>query len=71
MQIKSHLGLPAISPSVPALAASSPSPAGPILTPHPAPADSLDVLEAVVVAATPPAAPQPVEDEDDSSPATD
>ena len=60
MQIQSHLGLPAISPYVPAQTVSAPTPAGPVPPPPPAPADSLVVLAAVAVAATPPAAPQPV-----------
>ena len=67
MQIQSHLGLLAISPYVPAQAFSSPTPAGPT-PPSLAPADPLDVL---AVAATPSAAPQPVQAEDDSSPAID
>ena len=70
MQIQSHLGLPAISPYVPAQAASGPTLARPVPPPPPAPADSLDVLVAAAVVATPPAAPQPVQAEDASSPAT-
>ena len=67
MQIQSHLGLPTISPYVPTQAFSAPTPAGPA-PPPPAPADPLDVL---AVVATLPAAPQPVQVEDASSPATD
>ena len=65
MQIQSHLGLHEIFPYVPTQAFSAPTPAGP------APVDSPDVLTAAIVATTPLAAPQPVEAEDDSSPATD
>ena len=71
MQIQSHLGLPSISPYVAASAASAPSSAGPVPTPQLAPTNSLDVLAVAAVVATPPAAPQPVQDEDDSSPVTD
>ena len=67
MQIQSHLGLPTISPYVPAHVFSTPTPVGPAPLP-PVPADPLDVL---AVAATPPVAPQPVQAEDASSPATD
>ena len=65
MQIQSHLGLPAISSYVPAQAFCASPPAGP------APADPLDVLAAVAIAATPLATPQPVQAEDASSSATD
>ena len=70
MQIQSHLGLPVISPYVPAQAFSAPTPAGPA-PPPPAPVAPLDVLVVVAIAATPPAAPQPFQAEDTSSPATD
>ena len=68
MQIKSHMSQHAIS--VPTPAASTPSPEEPVPTPWQALVDSFDVLAATAVATTPPAAPQPVQDEDDSSPAT-
>ena len=71
MQIQSHLGLPTISPYVPAQAASTPTLVGPVPPPLPALADPLDVLAAAAVAATPPAAPQPIQAEDASSPAPD
>ena len=68
MQIQRHLGLLAISPYVPAQTVPTPTPAGPVPPPPPALAGSLVVL---AVAATPPAAPQPAQTEDASSPATD
>ena len=64
MQIQSHLGLPAVSPYVPAQAVSAPTSAGPVPPPPPSPTNSLDVLAAAAVAATPPAAPQLVQAED-------
>ena len=70
MQIKSHLSLPATSPYVLARAVVVPSPASPVPPPL-ASTDPLDVLVAAAVAATLPAAPQPVQAEDDSSLATD
>ena len=70
IQIQSHLGLPAISPYVPAQAFSTPTPAGPT-PPPPTPIDPMDVLAAAAVAATPPAAHQPIQAEDASSPTTD
>ena len=63
IQIQSHLGLPPISPSVPAQASSVPPPK------ELAPAASLDLLAAVIVAASPPVVPQPAQDEDDLPPA--
>ena len=68
MQIQSHLGLPTISPYVPAQTVPAPTPAEPVQPPPPAPTGSLVIL---AVAATPPAAPQPIQTEDASSPATD
>ena len=68
MQIKRHLGLPAISPYVPAQNVPTPTPARPVPPPPPAPAGSLVVL---AIAATPFAAPQPSQIEDTSSSATD
>ena len=70
MQLQSHMGLPAVSPYVPTQASATPPPAGSAPSP-PAPADPLDVLAAAAASATPPAAPQPVQAEDDSSLATD
>ena len=70
MKIKSHLGLPAISPYVPAQAFSAHPLAGPA-HPPPAFAPSLDMLAAAAIAAAPLAAPQPVQTEDTSSPTTD
>ena len=58
MQIQRHLGLPAISPYVPAQTIPTPTPAAPVPPPPPAPVGSLVVLTAATVAATPPAAPQ-------------
>ena len=70
MQLQSHMGLPVVSPYVPAQASATPPPAG--STPQPlAPTDPLDVLAAAVASATPPAAPQHVQAEDDSSSTTD
>ena len=71
MQIQSYLGLPAISPYVPAQTVPAPTQAGPVPPPPPAPVGSLAVLAVAAIAATPPAAPQPVQTEDASSPATD
>ena len=71
MQIQRHLGLPAISPYVPAQTVLAPNPAGPVPPPPPAPAGSLAVLAAAAAAATPLAAPQPTQTEDASSSATD
>ena len=70
MQLQSHMGLPVVSPYVPAHASATPPPAG-SAPPPPAPADPLDVLATAEASATPPAAPQPVQAEDDSSSATD
>ena len=70
MQIQSHLGLPVISPYVPAHAFSAHPPAKPA-PPPPAPAPSLDVLAAAAIAVAPLVAPQPVQTEDTSSPTTD
>ena len=70
MQLKSHLGLPAVSPYVPAHASTTPPLTG-SAPPQPAPVDPLDVLAAAAASATPPAAPQPVQAKDDSSSATD
>ena len=73
MQLQSHQGLPVVSPYVPAQASATPPPIGsaPPLSVLGSVADSLDVMAAVTASATPPTAPQPVQDEDDSSPATD
>ena len=70
MQIQNHLGLPLISISVPAQASSVHPPSVPTPSTQPALVDSLNVLAAAAVAATPPAAPQPAQDEDDLPPAT-
>ena len=70
MQIQSHLDLPTISLYVPAQAIVVPPPAGPASPPL-ASADPLDVLAVVVVAATLPVSPQPLQAEDDSLSATD
>ena len=70
MQLQSHMGLPVVSPYVPARDSPTPPSAGSV-PPPPAPADPLDVLESIAASATPPAAPQPVQAEDDSSSATD
>ena len=62
VQIQSHLGLPPISPSVPAQASSVHSPSVPTPSTQPAPVAHLDLLAAAIVAAPPlttPAAPQP------------
>ena len=64
MPIQSHLGLPPISPSVPAKASSVPPPAGL------APIAPLDLLAAIAVTATLLVAPHHVQGEDDSPPAT-
>ena len=72
VQIQSHLGLPPISPSVPAQASSVHPPAEPTPSAQLAPAASLNLLAAAAVAAIPPAtpvAPQPAQDEDDLPPA--
>ena len=71
MQIQRHLGLPAISPYVPAQTVPAPPPAEPVPPLPPTPIGSLVILAAVAVATTPPAAPQPAQTEDVSSPATD
>ena len=74
MQIQSHLGLPQISPSVPAQASSVHPPSIPAPSAQPAPIAPLDLLVASVAVAAPPpatpAAPQPAQDEDDLPPAT-
>ena len=70
MQIQSHLGLPPISTSVPAQASSVHPPSVPTPSAELVPLASLDVLEATAVAATPPVKPHPVQDKDDSPPAT-
>ena len=70
MQLQSHLGLPAVSLHAPAQASAIPPPARSAPPPS-SPADPLDVLAATAASATPPAAPQPAQAEDDSSPATD
>ena len=70
MQLQSHQGLPAVSPYVPAQAAATPPPTGSAPPPS-APTDPLDVLATAAASATPLAAPQPVEAEDDSSLVTD
>ena len=70
MQLRSHLGLPAVSPYVPTQASATPPQAGSAPSP-PAPTDPLDVLVAAAASATPPAAPQPVQALDDSSSAAD
>ena len=62
--------VPTISAYVPTQTAPTPTPARPVPPPPPPPADSLDVLTAAAVAATLPAAPQSVQTEDTSSPAT-
>ena len=67
MQIQSHLGLPEIFSYIPAQAFSAPTPTG-LAPPPPALEDPLDVLAAAIVAATPLAAPPPVQAEDASSP---
>ena len=69
MQLQSHMGLPTVSPYVPAQASATPPPTGSAPAP-PAPADPLDVLAATASSATPPVAPQLVQAEDDSSSAT-
>ena len=71
MQIQSHLGLPAISPYVLAQTLPTPTPAGAMPPPPPVPAGSLVILAVATGATTPLAAPQPVQTEDASSPATD
>ena len=63
MQIQSHLGLPPISPLVPAQGSLVPPLA------EPANATPLDLLAAAVTA-NPSIAPHPVQGEDDSPPAT-
>ena len=70
MQIQSRLGLPVVSPYVPAHASATPPPVG-SAPPPPALVDPLDVLAAAAASATPPAAPQPIQAEDDSSSAAD
>ena len=73
VHIQSHLGLPLISPSMPAQASSVHPPSIPTPSTQPAPAAPLNLLAAVAVAATlpaTPAAPQPTQDEDDLPPAT-
>ena len=70
MQLQSHQGLLAVSPYVPAHALATPPPVGSAPPPL-ALVDPLDVLVVAVASGTPPAAPQPVQAEDDSSPATD
>ena len=65
MKIQSHLGLPPISTSVPAQASSVHPPIFPAPSAQPTPTDSLHMLVAAIVAATPPAAHQPAQDEDD------
>ena len=71
MQIQSHLGLPAISPYVPAQTVPAPTSARPVPPPPPAPTCFLAVLAAAAVTTTPSAAPQPVQTKDTSSSATD
>ena len=66
MQIQTHLGLPATSPHVHARAVAVPPPANPAPPPL-ASKDPLDMLAVAEVTATPPAVPQPIQVEDDSS----
>ena len=71
VQIQSHLGLPPISPLVPAQASLVHPPSVPPT--QPTPAAPLDLLAAAAVVATPPATPvvsQSAQDEDDLPPAT-
>ena len=73
MQIQSHLGLPQISPSVPAQAFSVHPPLVSTPSAQPVPVAPLDLLAVAAVAVTPLttlAAPQPAQDEDDLPPAT-
>ena len=65
LQLLSHLGLPTVPPHTPTQTSAAPPPAGSAPSPS-APADSLDVLEAAAASATPPAASQPAQVEDDS-----
>ena len=66
MQLQSHMGLPVVSPYVPAQASATPPPTG-SAPPPPTPTDPLDVLVAAATSATPPEAPQHVQAKDDSS----
>ena len=72
VQIQSHLGLPPISPSIPAQASSDHPPVAPPTATHPAPSTASLNMLAASAADSPPAssaAPQPAQVKDDIPPA--